>query len=191
MWERAQYLIHLSKGESIEEISALFGRHAHTIRSWIKRYKEAGIEGLSSVLPPGRPNKKQALVINELETLLTSSPQQYGYLQAGWSIGMLLDYFQKKRATPMSDRTLSRALNQTGYVYKRFSKTMPVKAPSAEAKQSAVKQLVKGLRKEMKRGDVEIFFEDESHFSNEPSVERGWFKRGEKKGLPRLGSEKK
>ena len=28
---------------------------------------------------------------------------------------------------------------------------------------------------------VEIFFSDESHFSNQPYVSRGWFKRGEKK----------
>jgi len=28
---------------------------------------------------------------------------------------------------------------------------------------------------------IEILFEDESHFNNEPYVERSWFKRGEKK----------
>ena len=29
--------------------------------------------------------------------------------------------------------------------------------------------------------DIEILFVDESHFSNQPYVSRGWFKRGEKK----------
>jgi transposase len=179
--ERANYILQLAVGKSVQEISEMFGRHAHTIRHWVKRYQTQGIMGLDNILPPGRPNNKTQLVVNELEKILLTSPNDYGYLQEGWSIPMLMDHFHKRHHAVISSRTLSRALGQTGYVYKRFSKRMPLNAPSKTEKERAVKTLLKSLKKDMKNKAVELFFEDESHFSNEPYVERGWFKRGEKK----------
>jgi transposase len=191
LWERAQYVLRLSKGDSIGEISLLFGRHAHTIRAWIKRYQQQGLSGLTSVTPPGRPSLKQAKVEYQLETVLSAAPPDYGYIQEGWSMGILLDHFAKEHKLKLSVSTLSRALKKKGYVYKRLSKTMPIKAPCAADKKEIMQTLVAALKKETNNPDVELFFEDESHFSNEPYVSRGWFKRGEKKRLPRQARGKK
>ena len=40
--------------------------------------------------------------------------------------------------------------------------------------------MVASLSKQKLEHEIEILFADESHFSNEPYVERGWFKRGQK-----------
>lgn len=106
---------------------------------------------------------------------------KYGYQQSGWQIGLLIDYFSKSYQEEISYGTMKRALKKSGWVYKRFSKRVPTHAPNKAEKASHVKKMIGALKKESKKGDVEIFFEDESHFSNGPYVERGWFKRGEKK----------
>ncbi|EEZ94636.1 hypothetical protein LLB_3551 [Legionella longbeachae D-4968] len=40
--------------------------------------------------------------------------------------------------------------------------------------------IIEGIKKDSGE-DIEILFADESHFSNQPYVSRGWFKSGEKK----------
>lgn len=189
--ERAKYILLLDMGKKVSEIAEHFGRNKHTIRLWIKRYQTNGIAGLEDDLPPGRPDKKTSLVINELEDLLNEEPIKYGYQHSGWQINMLMDYFSKEYKEKISYGTMTRALKKSGWVYKRFSKRVPHNAPSKEEKSIHIKNMISAIREEADKTDVEIFFEDESHFANEPYVERGWFKRGEKKRLrPRSGEKK-
>jgi hypothetical protein len=67
-----------------------------------------------------------------------------------------------------------------GFVYKRFSKTMPQNAPSSTDKKERISEIVEAIGKDSS-ADTDILFVDESHFSNQPYVSRGWFKSGEKK----------
>ena len=67
-----------------------------------------------------------------------------------------------------------------GFVYKRFSKTLPANAPTADEKKVRINAIVDEVGKYATK-DIEILFVDESHFSNQPYVSRGWFKCGEKK----------
>ncbi len=46
--ERAWYVLLLSSGKSIAEITNQTGRNHHTIRLWIKRYLSEGIVGLQT-----------------------------------------------------------------------------------------------------------------------------------------------
>ena len=57
---------------------------------------------------------------------------------------------------------------------------MPVNAPSSDEKKAHIAKIVEQISKDTPK-DNEILFVDESHFSNQPYVSRGWFKRGEKK----------
>lgn len=89
------------------------------------------------------------------------------------------DWFEKQGVSAC-DNTLVKSLNRLGFVYKRFSKTLPANAPSSTEKKARINEIVGEIRKESGE-DIEILFVDESHFSNQPYVSRGWFKRGEKK----------
>lgn len=63
-------------------------------------------------------------------------------------------------------------------MYKRFSKTLPANAPSADDKKARINAIVDEIGKYSTK-DIEVLFVDESHFSNQPYVSRGWFKCGE------------
>ena len=57
---------------------------------------------------------------------------------------------------------------------------MPLNSPSSAEKKRRIGEIVDSI-KQYSPEDIEIFFADESHFSNQPYVSRGWFKCGEKK----------
>jgi hypothetical protein len=91
----------------------------------------------------------------------------------------LRDWF-KREGLLVCENTLVKSLNKLGFTYKRFSKTVP-NTPSASEKKAGVAKMVQEIKSKSQKEAVEIFFLDESHFSNQPYVSRGWFKRGEKK----------
>lgn len=179
MGERAYYVLLCGEGKSVSEIAKITGRNEHTIRLWLKRYITFGITGLKSRSQPGRPARKAPVIESQLEELLSKSPQDYGYQEAGWQINLLRDWFAKQGVSAC-DNTLVKSLNRLGFVYKRFSKTLPENAPSTTEKKARIREIIEEIRKEC-ASDIEILFADESHFSNQPYVSRGWFKGGEKK----------
>jgi len=178
--EHANYLLLLHEGYRVSEIAQRMHRNKHTVRYWIKQYKAKGLEGLFSRLPPGRPDKKTQAVTVQLESLLNESPNHYGYQQKSWQVNLLVDYF-KRQGKAVCAGTLYKALKQQDWVYKRFAKRVPLTCPTPMEKLEQVKQIIEAIEEAKQQKNVEILFEDESHFNNEPYVERDWFKRGEKK----------
>jgi transposase len=177
--ERAYYVLLSDRGQSPPEIAKQLNRNIITVRLWLKRYLERGIVGLKSQKQAGRPAKKALIIESKLPELLNQTPQTYGYQEAGWQISLLRDWFEKQ-GCKACENTIVKALNKLRVVYKRFSKTMPLNIPSSVTKKAKVSEIVETIKKESPE-DIEIFFADESHFSNQPYVNRGWFKRGEKK----------
>lgn len=177
--ERAHYVLLSDTGKSVSEIGQHLSRNGHTVRLWLKRYLEEGITGLTTKKPPGRPAKKAPAIELQVQELLDKSPQEYGYQEAGWQINLLRDWFSKQGINAC-DNTIVKSLNKLGYVYKRFSKTLPANTPTPEQKKARVNEIVGEISK-LSATDIEIMFVDESHFSNQPYVNRGWFKCGEKK----------
>jgi transposase len=121
------------QGRKVPAIAASMGHHEHTIRSWLKAYLQAGIEGLKVAAPAGRTNRKEQAALTILHPGLAKHPSEYGYLEAGWSTNLLVDYLHQQ-GLETSESTVTRALKRGGWVYKRFAKTMPAHAPSSEEK---------------------------------------------------------
>lgn len=177
--ERAHYVLLSNEGLDIKTIAKTLNRHEHTIRSWIKSYAKKGIDGLNNKPPSGRPKIKGCVVEEEIEIMLTKTPRDFGYQEEGWTVRIMLDFFQKK--LQIKEDTIRRAIKRKGWVYKRFAKSVPQNAPSKEEKQKRIEQLVEKLKSD---GPDETFFVDEANFMTGPYVQRGWFKRRDKKKSP-------
>ena len=121
------------RGQNVPLIAESIGRHEHTIRSWLKAYLRDGIEGLKNTPPPGRTNRKENEALMILQPVLAHHPSDYGYLAAGWSTHLLVDYLSRQ-GLEASESTVKRALKGGGWVYKRFAKAVPLAAPSSEEK---------------------------------------------------------
>lgn len=188
--ERAHYVLLAAQGISANKIAERLNRNPHTIRCWIKRYLSCGIPGLNDIKGSGRPNNLRNEAKKLLPKLLAASPKSYGYQQSGWQLNLLIEQLTKDLGK-ISEKTVVRALHELGWVYKRFSKTLPADAPTKEEKITRINEIVGTIKHEQSKGECEILFCDESHFSNEPYVQRGWFKRGEKKTSANKQKEKK
>ena len=108
-------------------------RNEHTIRTWLKAYRTAGLPGLHNTPQSGRPATIGPRVSAHIAQLLAHSPSHFGYIEDGWTVDLLRDYLAQHQA-PASDATVRRQLKAGDWVYKRFTKTVPRNAPSAEKK---------------------------------------------------------
>lgn len=175
--EKALMVLLSAEGERVSRIAEALKRNPHTVRDWLKRYNKSGIKGLSRKYSPGRPDKKRKRIKKHLRKILDSSPVEHGYKDHVWSIPLIVHDAAVRLNLVVSSDTVTRALNSMGYSYKRPSKTVPARAPTKEEKAERVRSMVDEIKTVLTKGDAEIYALDESHFSTEPYLVRGWFKK--------------
>lgn len=55
--ERIHFVLLSDQGKSPPEIAAIFGHSTATVRQWLKRYRDKGLDGLYDEPRSGRPPK--------------------------------------------------------------------------------------------------------------------------------------
>ncbi|MBA3006212.1 MAG: IS630 family transposase [Desulfocapsa sp.] len=175
--EKALMILLCSEGHNVNHIAGTLKRNPHTIRDWIKRYKNSGIKGLSRNYSPGRPDEKRSKIKAHIAEIINRSPVDCGYNDQVWSVPLLAHDSTSKLNISVSNVTVNRALNAMGYSYKRPSKTVPARAPSKEEKKLKIDAMAAEIKSLLSDSDTEIYALDESHFSTEPYLVRGWFKK--------------
>jgi len=173
--EKALMVIMSHEGKTVSEIAKILKRNKHTIRDWLKRYKKKGLVGLQRKFSPGRPAEKRNRVKKRLKELFMNSPEAYGYTDTFWTIRLLMYDHEKHFGEKISDETISRALADMGFSYKRARKTTPTDTISDEQKRTTFKTMLSKIKKLTKDKDCEIYAVDESHFSTMPYLVKGWF----------------
>src|ERR671938_1375417 len=131
--ERCHYVLLNAEGWSVPHIAQRLDRNEHTIRTWLRAYQTAGLQGLHNTPQPGRPATKGQSVTAQLESLLAHSPSHFGYIEEGWTVDLIRAYLAQHQEA-VSDATVRRQLQAGNWVDKRFAKTVPRKAPTAEKK---------------------------------------------------------
>ena len=111
--ERCLVVLLSDRGQRVPAIAEATGRHEHTIRRWLKAYMQEGIEGLKVPPPVGRTNRKELEALTILPPVLAKHPSDYGYLEAGWSTNLLVDYLVQQ-GLEASESTGKRALKRGG-----------------------------------------------------------------------------
>jgi hypothetical protein len=87
--------------------------------------------------------------------------------------------YRKETGRNISEDTAERALRDEGFSYKRPKKSMPVNAPLKEEKIARINAIIKEVKELLDNNEAEVFAIDESHFSTEPYLIKGWFKKGQ------------
>jgi transposase len=138
--ERCHYVLLNAPGWSVPQIAQRLDRNEHTIRAWLKAYRPAGLPGLSNTPQSGRPATLGQRISAQLEQLLAHSPTHFGSIEDGWTVALLRDYLAQHQEAA-SDATVRRQLKAGDWVYKRFAKTVPRNAPTAEKNKRGRQQL--------------------------------------------------
>lgn len=176
--ERALAVIHCSEGKTATEIAGILKHQINTICNWLNAFIKDGIEGLNRKYSEGRPSKRNTKLLPRLQEYLEKVPNDYGYSENLWTIKLIQIQYEKDTEDTISEDTVRRGLHEAGYSCKRPKKTAPHVAPSKEEKLKRVQEIIQEIKMLSRKEDVELMFLDESHFSNEPYVIRGWSKKG-------------
>lgn len=177
--ERALAVLHCADGKRPCQIALILKRSSLTICSWLHAYKKDGISGLARKYSPGRPSLRKSTLMPKLAEYLKKSPRSYGWGEDIWTVKVIMAQFEKETNKSISRYTIVRALRDLGYSAKRSKKSMPITAPTKEYKLDKIIEIAQNISELKTTDDVEVMFLDESHFTTDPYVIRGWSKRGE------------
>ncbi|MGH2614703.1 MAG: helix-turn-helix domain-containing protein [Thermomicrobiales bacterium] len=115
---RADALLLLAHGRSVEEAAQALGCCTKRIRVWRRRFLAEGRPGLADRPRAGRPALLDGAATALLETALAGSPLDYGYPVTTWTVADLTDLLAQ-RGWSVSRATVARALQRLGYRYRR------------------------------------------------------------------------
>lgn len=172
--ERARIIELASKGKRLSEIEKILQRNIKTIRRWIKRFNEEGIEGLEDKERSGRAKIKEEVRTEVLE-LMEKKPKEVEEYFASWTLEGLQDKLLKVRGVKISTASISRILHKAGWRYRSTRCLYESDAPSKEEKYRRLVEIAKEILGENFNllEDVVLSL-DESHWNLKPSNNRVW-----------------
>lgn len=109
---RAQALLRLAEGESVEGVADLLHVSRQTVYNWVSRFWElAGLglrDRLSDAQRPGRPRTGGGVIDPLVAEVIDSDPRDLGYHSTVWTAPLLSRYLQEHHQIAVCDRTVSR-----------------------------------------------------------------------------------
>ena len=140
--ERAHFVVLSAQGYSPPEIGRLMGYDQATIRYWLKAYRDHGVAGLNDAPRSGRPPREKNLVAI-VQAQASQRPPNYGYLQACWTVALLLYHLRQCFHIQVSAATLRQALKRAGFRWTRPKLVLPRRRdPLAAEKRAKLVQVL-------------------------------------------------
>jgi transposase len=140
--ERAHFVLMCSQGYSAPEIGRLMGYDTQTVCTWLRTYQNRACPGLADQPRSGRPRKQPHLTAI-VQAQASQPPPNSGYLQACWTVALLVLHLVQHFKVVASPSSVRRALHRAGFGWKR-PKLAPARRPDPrkEAKQVRITQVL-------------------------------------------------
>ena len=126
---KATALWNLGRGKTGREVADFLGVSTTSIRSWVQRFRDGGLDGLA--IRPGRGRKPKADA-TEVERYLRQSPRTFGLTQTRWTLSALAQTVPSLKG--FSEMGVWKVLNRMGYRYKRGQPHLHSPDPEYEEK---------------------------------------------------------
>ena len=95
--ERARIILLASKGKRVPAIAQELELTEITVRSWLKRFNNEGLDGLADLPRSGRPATYSAEQVAEVIATALSDPQKLGQPFACWTLDRLETYLNEEK----------------------------------------------------------------------------------------------
>lgn len=157
----------VARGQTRQAVAEMFDRSAASVGSWVKRYREQGLEGLQIASGRGRPAKVD---VKELETYALKSPRAYGIDRSRWTLKLLAETVPSlKGFTPAG---VQQALKRCDIRYKRGQPWMLSPDPEFDKKRLVITAALEHTRRYPRQ--VKMVFQDEASFYRQPTQAWLW-----------------
>lgn len=120
------------EGHSRTEAAALSGMDRQTLRDWVHRYNDLGVEGLKSRSSPGRTPALSEQQMAELRELVIQGPDPAIHRVTRWRCVDLQAEVARRFAVEVHENTIGRWLHELGLTRLQPRPVHPQKDPKAE-----------------------------------------------------------
>ena len=160
-------------GASLREIARQLMKPHTTIRDWLVRITERGINGIWDKKSPGRKRILNPSDVRKMEKWMCRDPIVYNFQSASWNMDMVVHMFEWMTGEcRCSIRTLQRALRLAGFSY---SKPRPIPCQSASPEeQKKFKNKTKKTITRLHRLGYVILVADETGILKGSAAGYGW-----------------
>ena len=122
--ERLEMVKAADQGQSLAAIAAWSGRSVETVRRWLARFADGGVDALADAPRPGRPVIADATYLAALEQAVETKPSDLGLPFDVWTSGRLRSYLLEQTGVAVSAGWLRALLARERFAYGRPKHTL-------------------------------------------------------------------
>jgi transposase len=120
---RAQALLWLDEGETVEAVAQRLLVSRQTVYNWLLRFRQRWDQDLRSRLQDapreGRPPTALGIIDPLLEQVIATDPRDYGYRHTVWTAALLRHYLREAHGISVCRRSIGLAIARLGIRWKR------------------------------------------------------------------------
>jgi transposase len=120
---RAQALLWLADGASVEEVADLLRVSRQTVYNWVERFRRReGLDLRARLLDAprsGRPPTALGVIDPLIEAVIDQDPRTLGYRSTVWTAPLLLRHLKRAHGIEVSRKSVSLAIARLGLRWKR------------------------------------------------------------------------
>jgi|SRR5690625_4442227 len=126
MYERYQAIRLYLLGHSATEIATILNRNSKTIRTYIRSYKENGLDGLTMNFSTGKPPKLTTEQQEQLkQTIIDFLPHECGFpAKFNWTLDLIRMYILREYGTSYTIKGVSKMMKRLGLSYTKPTYTL-------------------------------------------------------------------
>lgn len=126
MYERYQAIRLYLMGYSVKQMMDILSRSDKTIRTYIKSYKEHGLDGLAMKVPTGKPSRLSREQQAQLkQTIIGCLPYEAGFpAKCNWTLDIIASYILCEFGHSYSIRGVSKMMHRLGLSYTKPTYTL-------------------------------------------------------------------
>jgi transposase len=126
MYERYQAIRLYLMGNTMKQIQTILGRTDKTIKSYIHKYEEHGLDGLNMKFSPGKPTRLSKEQQNQLkQTILDHVPNDVGFpAKYNWTLDIISAYIEREFKHTYSLRGVSKLMHRMDMSYTKPTYTL-------------------------------------------------------------------
>ena len=184
--QRAIVIEMLLRNEPLIEIVSKSKRNAKTIYRWKSRFENEGMKFLNVKRSRESFQKLMEERKNRIAKIIHYPPNHYDINRSSWSLIALAEAYQKEHKEQIGSHTISRAIKEMGYTFKKARKVLTSEDPQYQEKVTAIKD----VKLSLSDADSLFFIDEAGPWAVKPYGGKSIHAPGEVKTYPQYPSKK-